>query len=148
MVFHWWLSNSKTPRVSRTLLGILADINKAAIWMFSIRPLISNSPDPFSILWGLFRVHYLQLVFPSLSCSMFSFQFPSKVKELIFLFPFFQFYCGLPGRQSQQFGRYSFLFIIIIIIIIIIAHFVNFSHKLKAACLSLESEWQQIYISL
>ncbi len=43
MVFHWSLSDSKSPQVSRTLLSILADLNNAVVWMVLIRPQISNS---------------------------------------------------------------------------------------------------------
>ena len=44
--FHWNLSDSKTPRVSTTFLSILADLNNAVVWSFSIFPLISNSSIP------------------------------------------------------------------------------------------------------
>ena len=42
------LSDSKSPKVSWTLLSILADINHAVVWMISIFPLISNSACPLS----------------------------------------------------------------------------------------------------
>ena len=48
MVFHWGLSDSKSPQVSRTLLSILAVLNNAVIWMVSTRPPTSKSPSPFS----------------------------------------------------------------------------------------------------
>ena len=35
MVFHWKLSDSKFPQVSKTLLSILADLNSAVVWMVS-----------------------------------------------------------------------------------------------------------------
>ena len=38
MVFHWSLSDSKSPQVSRILLSILAVLNNAAVWMVSTRP--------------------------------------------------------------------------------------------------------------
>ena len=41
MIFNW--NDSKSPQVSRTLLGILADINNAVVWMVSSRPLVSKS---------------------------------------------------------------------------------------------------------
>ena len=47
MVFHWSLSYSKYPQVSRTLLSILADISDAVVWMVSTRPFISKSSRPF-----------------------------------------------------------------------------------------------------
>ncbi len=43
MVFHWSLSDRKSPQVSRILLSIQADLNKAIVWMISTRPLISLS---------------------------------------------------------------------------------------------------------
>ena len=43
MIFHWSLSDSKSPQVSRTLLGIVANLNNAVIWIASARPVISNS---------------------------------------------------------------------------------------------------------
>ena len=48
MVFHWSLSNSKSPKVSRTLLIILAVFNNAVVWMVSTRPPTSKSSSPFS----------------------------------------------------------------------------------------------------
>ena len=46
-VFHWSLSDSKSPQVSRTLLSILADLNNVVIWIFSTCPLISKSSSSF-----------------------------------------------------------------------------------------------------
>ena len=48
MVFHWSLSHSKSPQVSRTLLSILAVLNNAIVWMVSTRPPASKSSSPFS----------------------------------------------------------------------------------------------------
>ena len=47
MVFHWNLSDSKYPQDSRTLLNILAYLNKAVFWMVSTRSVISKSSSPF-----------------------------------------------------------------------------------------------------
>ena len=46
MVCHWSLSDRKSPQISRTLLGILADFNNAVVWMVTNSPLISNSSCP------------------------------------------------------------------------------------------------------
>ena len=46
MVFHWSLSDSKYPQLSRTLLNILAVLNN--VWMVSTRPPTSKSSSPFS----------------------------------------------------------------------------------------------------
>ena len=48
MVFHWRLSDSKFPQVSRTLLSILAVFNNAVVWMVSTRLPTSKSPRPFN----------------------------------------------------------------------------------------------------
>ena len=47
MVSLWSLSDSKSPQVSRTLLGMLADLNNAVDCMVSSRPHISKSSRPF-----------------------------------------------------------------------------------------------------
>ena len=48
MVFHWSLSDSKSPQVFRTLLSILAVLNNAVIWMGSIHPPTFKSSSPFN----------------------------------------------------------------------------------------------------
>ena len=37
MVFHWSLSDSKSPQVSKNLLSILAVLNNAVAWKVSTR---------------------------------------------------------------------------------------------------------------
>ena len=69
MVFHWSLSNSESPKVSRTLLSILADLNNAVVWVVSAL-LISNFSSPHPKPLESFRVHRLQSVLPSTSCSI------------------------------------------------------------------------------
>ena len=48
MVFHWSLSDCKSPQVSRALLSILAVLNNAVVWKVSTRPPTSKSSSPFS----------------------------------------------------------------------------------------------------
>ena len=48
MVFHWSLSDSKSPQVSRTFLSILAVLSNAVIWIVSTRPPTSKSSRPFN----------------------------------------------------------------------------------------------------
>ena len=48
MIFHWNLSDSKSPQVSRTLLSIRAVFNNAVLWMVSTRPATSKSSSPFN----------------------------------------------------------------------------------------------------
>ena len=46
--FHWSLSDSKSPQVSRTVLSILAVSTMLSFGMVSTRPLTSKSSSPFS----------------------------------------------------------------------------------------------------
>ena len=48
MVFHWSLSDSKSPQVSRTRLRILAVLGNAVVWIVSTRPPTSKSSRPFN----------------------------------------------------------------------------------------------------
>ena len=90
--FHWSLSDSKSPQVSRSLLSILSVFNNAVLWMVSTRPPTCKSYRPFNnplvtvpkapITIGTNR--HFQI--PQL------FQFSSKVLVFILLFTFFQFY--------------------------------------------------------
>ena len=46
MIFHWSLSDSKSPQVSRILLSILADLHYAVVWMVFTCPLICKYSSP------------------------------------------------------------------------------------------------------
>ena len=48
MVFHWSLSDSKSPHDSRIRLSILTVPSNAAIWIVSTRPPTSKSSRPFN----------------------------------------------------------------------------------------------------
>ena len=48
MVFHWRLSHSNSPQVSRTLLSILAVFNYAVVWIVSTRQPTSKFSRPFN----------------------------------------------------------------------------------------------------
>ena len=48
MVFHWSLSDNKSPQVSCTLLSILDVLNNAVVWMVFTCPPNSKSSSPFS----------------------------------------------------------------------------------------------------
>ena len=90
-VFHWSLSDSKSPQVFRTLLNILADLSNAVVWILSTSTLISNSSNPFTIT-SLVTVSSapitigITVIF--MFHSLFFFQFSSKVQVLISLFAF------------------------------------------------------------
>ena len=114
MVFHWSLSDSKSPQVSRTLLSILAVLNNAVVWMASTRPPTSKSSSPFSI--PLVTTPNAPNAISVIVACMFRsfFQFPSKVEVLILLFTFFQFY-SVVSRDSKVDNFASSLFLLIII---------------------------------
>ena len=48
MIFHWSLSDNKSPQVSVTLLSILAVLNNVVVWMVSTRTPTSNSYSLFN----------------------------------------------------------------------------------------------------
>ena len=48
MVFHWSLSDSKSPQVSGTRLSILTVLSNAVVWIVSTRPLTSKSSRPIN----------------------------------------------------------------------------------------------------
>ena len=111
MVFHWSLSDSKSPQFLRTLLGILADLNNAVVWMVSLvllfpspctSPLVTVPKAPITTNINVtFMFHSF-------------FQFPSKFEVFIPLFIFFQFF-SVVSRDSKFHNFASSLFLLIII---------------------------------
>ena len=99
MVFHWSLSDSKS-QVSRTLLGILAVLNNAVVWMVPTRQPTSKSSRPFN---------NPLLIVPKATITIVTFMFHSKVEVLISLFTFFQFY-SVVSRDSKVDNFADFLF--------------------------------------
>ena len=116
MVFHWILSDSKSPQVSRTLLSILAVLNDAVVWMVSTRPPISKSSSPYRN--PLFTVPNASITTGIIVTCMFLsfFQFPSKVEILILIFTFFQFYSVVSRYSKVDYFTSSLLFFLLIII--------------------------------
>ena len=114
MIFHWSLSDSKPPQISRTLLSILAVLNNAVVWMVSTCPPISKSSSPFNN--PLVTVPKAPITIGTIVTFMFHsfFQFPSKVHIHILLFTFSLFY-SVVSRDSmvQNFANSLFLLIII-----------------------------------
>ena len=112
MVFHWSLSDSNSPQVSRTLLSILVVLNNAVVWVVSTRPPTSKSYSPFdNPLFTVtkstnYNVHHCHLDVSPL------FQSSSKVEVLILIFTFFQFYCVV-SRDSKvdNFANSLFFFV-------------------------------------
>ena len=108
MVFHWILSDSKSPLVFRTPLSNLNDLNNAIVWMISAHPPISNSSNPF--------IRPLVIV-PSTTITTeitvidFCIDFFLVLREgscicLSFCFPWFSL-CGTWGQQSLLVSRFS-----------------------------------------
>ena len=100
MVFHWSLSDSKSPQVSRTLLSILAVLNNAVVWMVSTRPPTSKSSSPFNN--PLVTEQKAPIIIGIIVTFMFHsfFQLSCKIEVLILLFTFLQFY-SVVSRDSK-----------------------------------------------
>ena len=58
MAFHWSLSDSKSPQVSRTLLRILADLNNLVVWLVSTRPLFFLDDCSKRTNYNLYKHHF------------------------------------------------------------------------------------------
>ena len=100
MFFHWSLSDSKSPQVSRTLLSILAVLCNVVVWMVSTRPPTSKSSSPSSnplvtVPKASITIGIIVTMFHNLF-----FQFSRKVEVLILQFIFFQFY-SVVSRNSK-----------------------------------------------
>ena len=129
MVFHWSLSDSKSPQVSRTLLSILAVLNNAVVCMVSTRPLTSKSSSPFinplvtvpnapitigiivtcmfhSFFNSLPRSRYLSFFSHSFSFILWSTGTPkSTILEILFFFLFFLFFFFVNYYKVWSSGR-------------------------------------------
>ena len=122
MVFHWSLSDSKSPQVFRTLLKILSVLNNTVVWMVSTRPLTSKSSSPFnnplvtvpkapitigiivtfmfhSFFNSLARSSYLSFFSYSFSCILWS-AGTAKLRILQILFFFFFFFLLIINRSG------------------------------------------------
>ena len=107
MVFNRSLSDSKSPQVSTTLLGVLADLNNPVVWM-----VISKSSSP--LINPLVTVPSVPIAIGITTsfCSIFF----SVLKQGIGTYLSFHFLsvlpCGQLKRQSPLFNRFSFLFLL------------------------------------
>ena len=117
MVFHWRLSDSKSPQVSTILLSILSVFNNAVVSMVSTRPPTSKSSRAFNN--PLVTVSKAPITIGIIVTFMFHsiFQFSSKVEVLISLFTFFQFY-SVVCRDSKVDNFTDFLLFFLLLIII------------------------------
>ena len=106
MNFHWYLSYSKSPWVSRTFFNIPADLN-ALVFMVSTCSLIL-APEPSALITVVISVTFM-------FHSFFPFSSRSRYLSLFFFLFFFCCFlsfwlCGQLERQSSLFGRFSFFF--------------------------------------
>ena len=110
---HWSLSDSKSLQFYRTHLSILADLNKAVVWMISTHPLISESSSPCT--YPLVTVPRASIINGITVTFMFHsfFQFPGKVHVLILLLGFFRFYSVI-SQNSKVHNSVSSLFLLTI----------------------------------
>ena len=105
MVFHWSLSDSKSPQVSRTLLSIPVVRNNVVVWMVSTRPLHSKSSSPFSnpFVNVLKAPVTFGIIVAFMSHSFFN--FVARSRYLSFLIP----WSGV--QQNPQFCKFSFFIV-------------------------------------
>ena len=116
MVFHWCLSDSKSPHVSRTLLSILAVLSNAVIWIVSTHPPTSKSSrhfnNPLVIVWkatiliGTIITFMLHSFFNSLARS----------RYLSFFSHSFSFILRSAGIAKSTILQILFFFFLLIII--------------------------------
>ena len=110
MVFHWRLSDSKSPQVSRNLLSILAVLNNVVVWMVSTRPNFkSSSPINNTLL----TVPKAPIIIGVVVTFMFHNLFQSLARSrYLYFFRFFRVYSV--EQQSPQFCKFSFFPLIVI----------------------------------
>ena len=116
MVFHWSLSDSKSPQVSRTLLSILAVLNNAVVWMVSTRPPTSKSSGPFSISFVIVP-NAPSTIGIIVTCMFHSFfNYLARSRYLSFFSHSFSFF-SVVSRDSKvdYFANFLFFFLLIII---------------------------------
>ena len=107
MVFHWSLSDSRSPQISRTLLSILAVFNNVVVWMVTTRPPTSKSYSPFSN--PLVTVPNAPIIIGIIVACMFHrfFLFPSKA-EASFFSHSFSFILLLAGTTNSIISQVPF----------------------------------------
>ena len=93
-----------------SLLTILADLYNAIVFFCSpLVLLFSSLPVPLSILWWLYQAHQLQLVSPSLSCSVVFFLVLLLGLCTYLSFPFLSILpWDQPERLLSQFSKFLF----------------------------------------
>ena len=118
MVFHWNLSDSKSPEVSRTRLRILAVLSNAVIWIVSTRSLTSKSSRPFNN--PLIIVPKAPITIGKIVTFMFPmfFKFLARSRYLSFFTHSFRFIFWSSGTAKSKMFHIVFFFLLLLIIII------------------------------
>ena len=113
MVFHWSLSDSKSPQVSRTRLSILAVLSNAVVWIVSTRPLTSKSSRPFNN--PLVTVPNAPITIGTIVTFMFHSFFNSLARSryLSFFSLSFRFILWSAGTSKSTILQFLFLLLII-----------------------------------
>ena len=115
MVFHWSLSDSKSLQVSRTLLGILADLNNAVVWVVSTRPLISSTSSPWMNLMVTVPRVPITIGIPVNFMFHIFFNFQLRSRYLSFFSLSFSFTLWLTGTAEFTFLQVLSFFSVIIV---------------------------------
>ena len=147
MVFHWSLSDSMSPQVSRTLLSILAVLNNAVVWMVSTRPPTSKSFSPFSN--PLVTVPNAPITIGIIVTCMFYSFFTSLARSryLSFFSHFFSFILWSAGTAKSTILQ-VFFFLLIIIKSDLLLFLLSFPASVNCRFFLLESELQEVSSSV
>ena len=113
MVFHWSLSDRKSPQISRTHLSILPVFNNAVVWMVSTRQPIFKYSRPFNN--PLVNVPKALSTIGTIVSLIFNSFFGSQARsKYLSFFSFFHFY-SVVRRVSKVDNFADSLFLSIII---------------------------------
>ena len=136
MVFHWSLSDSKSPQVSRTRLWILAVLSNAVVWIVSTCPPTSKSSQPFNN--PLVIVPNAPITIGTIVTFMFHSFFNSLTRSryLSFFSLSFRFILWSAGTAKSTILQILFCWLLwgLVLLLLLLLLFDDFSLKL---------EWQQ-----
>ena len=119
MVFHWRLSESKIPQVSRTLLSILTVFNNTVVWMVSTRLLTSKYSRPFnSPLVTVPKAPFtIGTIVTFMFRSFFFFFFNSLARSRYFFLHYFSFILWSAGTAKSIILQILIFFVILLLLL-------------------------------